>query len=198
MQKKIKKQQMLKQRQAEIADILLKELISENVVYVDYPVELGKYGYSEPETKIVIEILTNDYNLAYYHIEKLNNKTYYILTLTPEGNKAAKLGIEKYILKREKENRKSKTPIIISIIALFIAAIQPGIALYKLVWSENETENGHNKSYYGQNHTDSIIKLVLSDELFIEKLKDSLKHDTVFLNELKHETKTIDNQAPNR
>ena len=191
---------MLKERQTEIADILLKELMSENVVYVDYTVELGKYGYSEPETKIVIEILTNDYNLAYYHIEKLNNKTYYILTLTPEGNKAAKLGIEKYILKREKENRKSKTPIIISIIALFIAAIQPGIELYKLVWPENETDNRNYQGKNGYYHTDSVVKQILSDTTFVEKLKDSLKHDIKFLNELKLELKenAFDNQAPNR
>ena len=49
---------------------------------------------------------------------------------------------------------------------------------------ENQTNtNGKNR----QEITNSVIPLQLADTVLIKELKNSLKHDTVFLNELKKE-----------
>jgi len=211
---------MLNNRQIEIADILLKILSSENIVSDNYSDELQKLGYNEFEVKILIEILINSYNLAYYHIENLHVKTFYILTLTPEGNKAAKKGIKKYIQEIEYDKqldrdakvasiKTSKWAIGISFTSLLIAIVVPFLVEKckndvstktepkNQVYESNSCDTGKNCNKYVE-HTGFPNKL--TDSSLVEKLKDSIKHDTKFLNELKLELKrnTTDNQAPNR
>lgn len=145
--------------------------------------------FNKKEISTTIAFLELHYKLIETYKSKLISFEIENYRITPEGNKAIKIGIVKYIARKEKENKKSKTPIVISIIALFIAAIQPGISLYKLVCPENETENSNYQGKNGCYYTDSIIKQVLTDTTFVEKLKDSIIHDTEFLNQLKFELK---------
>jgi hypothetical protein len=117
---------MLTTRQIEIADILLKnlKLKAENPDSKDYIDELNESGYSDFEINILIEILISNYNLVYYHMANLPIKTFYLLTLTPKGNKAAKKGINSYLFWEKINNEKTT---IISITALIVAFI----ALFK-------------------------------------------------------------------
>ncbi len=180
---------MLNDRQLKIAELLFKHMDDKNgkTNVEDSKKYLTDKGFNENEISLVMSFLINHYKLIEYHSVNLYGNTEFHIRITPEGNKAIKWGIEKYIKKKER-NSNQKT-IRISIIALVIASIQPGIALYNLIFPENKTENRNYESDYRQNPTDSIVKQVLSNETFIEILKDSLKHDTEFLNELKLELK---------
>ena len=100
---------------------------------------------------------------------------------TTIGIDIIKNGFQKHI---KKEEKKTSTPIKISIAALIISSIVPLISLYKIIKPNESANNGYNQSYDRNNQTDSIVKNIVSDSLFIEKIKNSIKHDSVFLKEL--------------
>lgn len=85
--------------------------------------------------------------------------------------------------------RKNKFSVIVSVLALLISAIQPGIALYDKSHLSEKTNNAYGQSEKRKSQTDSIISDILSDSAFIEKTKNIFKHDTIFLNELKTKIK---------
>jgi len=208
---------MLNKRQIEIADILLKRLKSGNIVTDSYSLELKQLGYSKTETVITTEILINDYKLIYYHVEINPLLKYNTLALTSEGNKAESIGIQKYIDQVEYDKqldrdakvagiRTSKLAIYISFAALIITLIMPLLETPKTNLDSNMPINGNKHSdncCYPENFYPQVKHTQLpdkrTDSSLVEKLKDSLKHDTKFLNELKLELKRkmIDKQAPN-
>lgn len=192
--KKIKTRQMLNDRQLQIANLLLKHMEDRkgksNII--DSEKYLAENGFNGSETSLVISFLINHYKLIEYFSVNLYGNTEFHIRITPEGNKAIKWGIDKYIKKKEK--RPNKRSEIIAMIALVVASIQPGIALKNLIFPENKTENRY---YQSENRKVKSSSFTISEELF-EKLKDSLKHDAKFLNELKLElkNKTGKNQTP--
>jgi len=187
---------MLNEKQLIISETILNFIKEKENIVSKY--ELQKYllkdSFESKEIDVVTSFLEIHYKLIEPFTKIMISHEYEYFRITPEGNKAIKIGIVKYLARKEKENKKSKTPIIISIIALVIAAIQPGIALYNLIWAENKTKNSYYQGENGNNNNDSIISKILSDPIFVEKTKDIFKHDTVFLNELKRNT--TDNRTP--
>ncbi len=185
---------MLNDRQLQIANLLLKHMEDRkgksNII--DSEKYLAENGFNGSETSLVISFLINHYKLIEYFSVNLYGNTEFHIRITPEGNKAIKWGIDKYIKKKEK--RPNKRSEIIAMIALVVASIQPGIALKNLIFPENKTENRY---YQSENRKVKSSSFTISEELF-EKLKDSLKHDAKFLNELKLElkNKTGKNQTP--
>lgn len=200
---------MLNKRQIGISDILLNNLKlsaedPETKYYID---ELRESGYEDFEVTTLIEILINHYNLVYYHTENFHVRTLYYLILAPEGNKAAEIGIKKYIEEIEEDkqlDRKAKKASIItsrwaigiSIVSVIIAFTVPFLVeVFKnkiVVESEylKDSTNNHTKQTDNSaNKSDSRLPFNRMTARFIEEIKDSLKHDTKFLNELKLELK---------
>lgn len=217
---------MLNDRQLKIAEALLKHLESRNGIsnYNIYTPELEKLDYSDSDIEILIAILEVDYNL----VQTFGTRTLgdlvidkFSIRLTSEGNKAAKIGIKKYIEEIESDKeldrqvkkstvKTSRWAIGISFISLIIAIAVP-FSVEKCkndvptktepknqVYDTYNCESGERCKNEHIEHTGFPNKL--TDSSLVEKLKDSLKHDTKFLNELKLELKrnTTDNQAPNR
>lgn len=183
---------MLTKKQIKIADFLLKYLYSVggSSSLDDYPAKLREQGFDDFECHMLRQIL----------IEKLElidfvGRVDYIIMLTPEGNKAATIGIEKYLDDIEQEKQldiKAKESSIsgvrnakrLSIIAITASIVIPfSIEIFKNVVNKPSDSNANSNNRI--ENSNSTIPLKLADTLFIEELKNSLKHDTVFLNSIK-------------
>lgn len=173
---------MLTKEQIELADRIIKKIKTiDDSNRSSYINDFKKEGVDYIKLKELIEILIK------LDIVFRIPKTETFICLTPKGNKASEIGVEKYLRLIEKQNRKLKLPIIISIIAIFISSIEPLLNLKETVFPKSETEERNTESYYRQKQTDSITTQLLSDSIFIEKTKNLIKYDTLFLNELKEE-----------
>lgn len=171
---------MLTNEQIILADKLIKRIKTFNYSTDNsYYEDLEKEGYDYFKVTESRELLVK-LDLFY----RTGNSDY-IVKLTTEGNKAAEVGIENYFSNKEKQNKKSKAPIIISIIALCLSAIDPAIKLKETIFPKNETKNRYYQGENTKEHADSIISQILSDSIFIEKIENSIKHDTIFLYNLK-------------
>lgn len=183
---------MLNLKHSEIADFLLKYLYSVGgrSSLDDYPIKLKEQGFDKFEWHIVRQILIKNLKLISY----VGNSDYNII-LTPEGNKAAKMGIEKYLdqieqdkqLDREEKKssikgvKNAKVLAIIAIIASFLLPISIDIFNKKIYNPSNVDANSDSGIKIG--HSD--IPSYFTDSLLIEELKNSLKHDTLFLNDIR-------------
>ena len=129
--------------------------------------------------------------------------TDYWIKLRPDGYKAAKIGIEKYLEEIEQDKqldrdekranitgvetaiKNSKNSKTFSLIAIGISLLVPFLVVKfdnHVNRPENQTDtNGNNR----QETTNSVIPLQLADTVLIKELKNLLKHDTLFLEELK-------------
>ena len=185
---------MLNDRELEIADLLLKHMRNKNGKFNTNNTEkyLSEKGFDVREIRLVMSYLIKHYKLIEYYSVDLYGNTEFHIRITPEGNKAIKLGIAKYIKKKEKNY--NKIAITISIFALSLSAIDPGIQLMNTVFPKSEIEKKDYNVNYRNYYTDSIIKQVLTNEAFVEQLKVTLIHDSIFLNILNQ--KTIDKLTP--
>lgn len=193
---------MLNKQQIEIADFLLKYLDSKGgkSSLDDYPEKFQKQGFDHFDSHSLVKILIQELGLLTHP----GNSDHWIM-LTSEGTRVAKIGIEKYFEEIEqdkqldrdskkaniegitKANKNSKRAIIIAVfIPILIAAIQ----IY--------FDNRKNSVAYGNNDggdrpevNHSQFPFNRADTLLIEEIKNSLKHDTVFINEVKQ---LIDNK----
>ena len=192
---------MLSKRQSEAANALLKHLEKREgeSSLDDYPFALKELGFEDVDRHSLVEILI-DCDLINY-----SGSTNYLIKLRPDGYRAAKIGIEKYFEEIEQDKqldrdekkanitgvetaiKNSKNSKTISLIAIGISLIVPFLAVKfdnYINRPENQTNtNGKDR----QENANSVIPLQLTDTVLIEELKNSLKHDTVFLNELKKE-----------
>lgn len=186
---------MLNNQQIEIADFLLKylESVGGKSSIDDYPHELEKNGFDYFESSYIIDFLIR-------HARVINNwKTDRWICLTPEGYKAAKIGIKKYFEQIEKDkeldieskkqnitgikkaNKNSKRALIIAIVVpILISSIQ----IY-FDYRKNSIANRNNNSNIRPDINHSQFPFNMADTLFIKKIKNSLKHDSAFINELK-------------
>jgi hypothetical protein len=217
---------MLNERQLKIAEALLKHLESRNGKsnYKLYTEELGKLVYSDSDVETIVDILTDNYGLTKNYGVYTTNIGYefkdYYIRLTPEGNKAVEIGIKKYEEELEYDKqlerdakvasiKTSRWAIGISFMSLVIAIAVPFLVEKckndvptktepkNQVYDTNNCESGERCKNKYVEHTGFPNKL--TDSSLIEKLKDSIKHDTKFLNELKLELRrnTTENKAPN-
>ena len=177
---------MVNDNQLQLAKDILNFIDSENGSVSKYQIfkEFSQPENNSKEIYTAISFLENHYNvIEFFTTIGLIGGEIENYRITPNGYKALKIGLDKYIKKKEKSpNKKSE---IISIIALVLASIQPGIALKNLMLPENKTENS---DYQSENRNKQSSTFTISEQVF-DKLKDSIKHDTVFLNELKIELK---------
>lgn len=190
---------MLNKQQIEISDYILKYLESSGgkSSIDDYPQKLQKNGFDDFESSFVIDYLIKHVGLIdHWKIDRW-------IRLTPTGYKAAKTGIEEYLKEVEKQKqleseslsasiegdktakRTAKTSRILSIIAIVSAIIIPfSIEIFNNVVNKPTDTNTNSKN--GIENSNSTIPYSFADTLFIEEIKSSLKHDTVFLNEIKY------------
>jgi hypothetical protein len=188
---------MLTQQQIEITDFLLKylESVGGKSSLDDYPAMLRKQGFDDLEWHSLIQVLIQDFGL----IKNIGNSDYWIM-LTPDGNRAAQIGIDNFLkeiesdeqLERDyklanidgikKANKNSKIAVIIAVIVpLLIAAIQIYFDNGKNTISDrNDNGNDRTEIYHSQ------FPLELTDTLLVEKIQYLLKHDTIFLNDIKN------------
>ena len=188
---------MLNRQQVEIADFLLKHLESRGgkSSLDDYPEKLRKQGFDDFDWHTLVKILIDHLGLLDY----AGNSDYWIM-LTPEGNKAAKIGIEKYFEEIEQDKQLDRNEKLANIsgvdtakktarisIAISIFAVIASIVI-PLLLNKTEVNNPakvNTQSDNGQKATNSQIPFQLTDTLFIEKVKYSLKHDSIFLKDIK-------------
>lgn len=189
---------MLTPLQIEIADALLKHLIEFNgkSSLDEYPEYLRKRGFNWLDYNIVIQLLIKQLEL----IDYAGNDDYFI-NLTLEGNKAANIGMKKYLELREediqldrqakrasikgveKANKNSKLAMVIAIIIpIVLAVLQISIQYKNQINNAGNDRDGNSHIRTQDGHSDKPFNL--TDSLFIEELKNSLKHDTVFLNDI--------------
>lgn len=183
---------MLNENQIKIADFLLKYLDSAGgkSSLDDYPAKLRKQGFDDFDSHSLVKLLIEHLSLIDYV-----GKTDYWIMLTPEGQKAAKMGISEYfneletdkILYRE-EKRASITGVKnarkLSVIAIALSVIIPvliQIPAYKVNGPANVNQDGSTR----QNISNADIPLNFTDSIHLEKIKNALKHDTLFLNDVK-------------
>ena len=180
---------MLKDRQLSICNKVLKYIheSEKEVSYRELNTHLRHGGFNQGEINASVSFLENHYNLIESYTKTFAIEQYICYRLTPEGNEVIKTGIEKYI-KRKNKNY-NKIAVIISIIALCLSAIDPALKLKDSISPKDEIKKGDGNSEYRNGNADSIIKHIITNEAFIIKLKDSIKHDSVSLNELKIELK---------
>jgi hypothetical protein len=191
---------MLNKKQVEIADFLLKHLESRGgkSSLDDYPEKLRKQGFDDFDWHTLVKILIDHLGLLDY----AGNSDYWIM-LTPEGNKAAKIGIEKYFDEIEQDKqldrneklanisgvdtakRTAKISIFLSIIAVFISVTVPFLTDKKSNNGINQNATGYENGQAGHQIDFSKFPFQWADTVFIEKVKYSLKHDSVFLNDIK-------------
>ena len=179
---------MLNQKQIEIADFLLKYLYSVggSSSLDDYPAKLRKQGFDDFEWHSLRQILIENLELINFV-----GRSDYNIMLTPDGNKAAKIGIEKYLAEIEQDKQLDRKAKKSSIHGIRNAKIFSGIAIVISILSLikepliNKIYNTNNQSHNGQEISNPNIPIQAADTLFIEELKNSLKHDTVFLNDIK-------------
>lgn len=188
---------MLTQQQIEITDFLLKylESVGGKSSLDDYPAMLQKQGFDDLEWHSLIQDLIQDFGL----IKHIGNSDYWIM-LTPDGNRAAQIGIDNFFkeiesdeqLERDyklanidgikKANKNSKIAVIIAVIVpLLIAAIQIYFDNSKNTISDrNDNSNDRTEINHSQ------LPLDGTDTLLVEKIQYLLKHDTIFLNDIKN------------
>jgi hypothetical protein len=183
---------MLSENQIKISDFLLKYLYSVGGKSSkdDYPEKLNEQGFNKLDWNATIQILIEYYGL----IDYVGNSDNWIM-LTPEGNKVVKNGINKFLDeiehdkklgREEKESSISgvRNAKILSIAAIAVSIMIPvSIEVFKDVINKPSKIDGNSKNGIELSHSNIPIKL--TDSLFIEEVKNSLKHDTVFLNEVK-------------
>jgi len=183
---------MLNQKQIEIADFLLKYLYSVggSSSLDDYPAKLSKQGFNDFEWHSLRQILIENLELINFV-----GRSDYNIMLTPDGNKAAKIGIEKYLAEIEQDkqlDREAKKSSIsgvrnakkLSVIAIAASVLIPlSLEIFKNVVNKPTDANANSEN--GIKIGNSTVPLNLADTLFVEEIKNSLKHDTVFLNEIK-------------
>ena len=186
---------MLNDKQIQIADSLLKHLESRDGKSSkdDYPGKMQKLGFDYPDVAYICDILINQLELLdYWGDDK------YWITLTPDGYKAAKLGLKKYfeILEQEKQLdilakqasidgvKKANRNSIIAIVFAFIVPIS--ITLFENYPRINNSRDNRDKNGNVRSDVDlSKFPDNRTDTIFIEKVKYSLKHDSLFLNDVK-------------
>lgn len=179
---------MLNQKDIEIADFLLKYMdsIGGKSSLDDYTIKLRKQGFDDFDIHSLVKILIKQLKL----IDYVGNSDNWIV-LTPEGTKAAKTGIKKYFDEIEQDKQLDRTAKKSSIKGIRNAKILSTVAIVVSILSLmkepliNKIYNTNNQSGNGHEINHSNIPIQLADTLFIEKLKNSLKHDTLFLNEIK-------------
>jgi len=153
----------------------------------DYPHKMNEQGFVQFEWKSLRQILIEELGLICF----VGNGDYNIM-LTSEGNKAAKIGIEKYLAEIEQDKQLDRAAKKSSINGIRNAKIFSGIAIGISILSlfkeplVNKISNTNNQGYNGQEISNPNIPIQLADTLFIKELKNSLKHDTVFLNDIKN------------
>lgn len=180
---------MLNQKQIEIADFLLKYLysIGGSSSLDDYPAKLRKQGFDDFEWHTLRQILIENFKLINFV-----GRSDYNIMLTPDGNKAAKIGIEKYLAEIEQDRQLDRAAKKSSIHGVRNAKIFSGIAIVISILSLikepliNKISSTNNQSHSRQEISNPNIPIKLTDTLFIEELKESIKHDTLFLGDIKN------------
>lgn len=186
---------MLNTQQIQIADYLLNYLKANGGKSSkdDYPEKLQAQNFDRWECNYTTIFLIDQSGLVDY----LDDSRYYI-SLTTNGYHAAEIGLEKYFKKidqdkeldREAKNATIegvKTAKIVSKISLVFSGIAILISIYSIrnkvlgYQNDNANANGSNRKSDGN----SIYEYDTLDSITIEKFKHSLKHDSVFLNEIK-------------
>lgn len=199
---------MLNEIEIKIADYLLKYLEScgGQSIKDNYFEKLTQNGFNRFDIYRVIKALIDDFKLI-----RSEGADEYRLFLKPEGTKAAKIGIVKYLdeIDQDKQlDRAAKkasikgvdTAISNSKKAIWIAVVVPIVLAllqigFQYKYQVNNTSNDRNENgKIGTNVDFSKLPLKRADTVFIEKVKYSLKHDSVFLNEIKQ---LIDNDKMN-
>lgn len=189
---------MLNPEQIEIADFLLQHLLANGGMTTkdSYPPALEKRGFSKLVTATVISFLTDRELIAFIEPDK------YWLKLLPPGYEAAKTGIAKYLGNEQNDKELERNEKMSSItsnqkslrnskIAIAIAIILPVLTTFLQIGFQYKYQvNNSGNNRYGNSDVrvsdSSASNLVVGqDSILVEKLKYSLKHDTVFLNEIK-------------
>lgn len=183
---------MLTEEQIKLADLFIKHIST-----IDYEKDENYVLYFERTNQAtqsqIIEIrkLLSDNGL----ITKLY-KSDFTVKLSINGQKALTIGVKEYFKEIEKaeiidstlksatiDNYKSTKKLSkYAIIFSFVVPIL--IAVFDKYVYNPERESNYKRSDR-QEIVDSIVSQLLTDSVFIEKTKDFIKHDTVFLNELK-------------
>lgn len=186
---------MLNQRQIKAADVLLNHMRENDgrSSKDEYPGLMNELGISNFDTELLVQLLVDHLQLIAYYGESK-----YIIILTPKGNQVSNKGVANYFKELEKEKEletKAKETSIDGIkkanqnavIAIVIAIVMPLLIAVVQIYSGNgnETIDQRNNDSSIRAHVDNPqLPLQLTDTLFIKELKNSLKHDTVFLNDL--------------
>ena len=168
-----------------IDDIL--QFAYKNECRLSFPFDFKHFidkGYSDWSIHIVIDMLKSDYRFIYNYDDSVS-----VFILTNSGKKAAKIGIIKYLNQLEKEKSYPKKAFFISILALIFAAIQPSISLLEKTIPNQQIGNRDQDGSNRNDNTKDTQKNIIIDSLTIEKIKYSLKHDTIFINELTKKNK---------
>jgi hypothetical protein len=193
---------MLNKQQVEIADFLLKHLESRGgqSKRENYIETLVQHGINPFDIEPVIRLLVDDLKLIRSE-GAIDSELY----LKPEGIRVAKIGIVKYMdeIDQDKQldraakkatikgvdtaNKTAKVSKILSIVAIVISIILPFLVVRydNFINKKNDPTKSDTDRQNGKNYTNSQIPFQLTDTLFVEKLKYSFKHDSVFLNEVK-------------
>ena len=177
---------MLNEKQKEIADYLLKylEQKSGKSSLDDYPSVMQNQGFDDFEWNFLKDFMRDQLGLVYY-----SGNTDYILALTREGFRAAKVGIGRYFELIEEEKELEKINLIYSIegvksskklskIAITVAIVVPILSVVINFWVQ---QNFSQKDVKNENR----ISTTKSDSANMENIKYKLKNDPKFLNDLK-------------
>lgn len=185
---------MLTPLQIEITDCLLKHLQESGGTSSldDYPEHLSKAGFKEIDCQNTEKILIDELNLIDYV-----NETKYMIRLTIKGNEATIKGIKQYLeeIQSGKDLEKSEKVAIINNVKISrwnmaISGIAALISVVILVINllDNKNNQAQKAQYQSNNGYDSGKSDQSGqtlDSLRFEEIKFALKHDTVFLNEIK-------------
>jgi len=183
---------MLTEDQIKLADLFIKHISTINYERGDnYIIYFESTNQATQSQLIEIRKLLIDNGL----LIKLY-KSDFTVKLSLNGQKALSIGIEKYFKELEnaaKIDTNLKTATIenykftkkLSIAAIICSIIIPIlVVIIDKQINTPEQESNYNRSDR-EEIIDSIVSQLLTDSVFIEKSKNILKHDTVFLNELK-------------
>ncbi len=187
---------MLNPQQTAIADYLLKYLESKGGKSSrdDYPEKLHAQNFDHWECNYTTLFLINQIGL----IDYFDESKYYI-ALTANGYHAAAVGLTQYFneIEQDKElDRAAKKSSIdgvrsaklFSRISLAISIIAIMVSIFAIWQNSSEKKNigSHvNNSSNGQSNRNSTRESGGFDSITNENFKHSLKHDSVFLNEIK-------------
>ena len=187
---------MLNPQQTAIANFLLKYLDAKGGKSSkdDYPEKLQGQNFEHWDCDYVTTFLIDQAGL----IDYLNESKYYI-TLTTDGYHAAKIGLNEYFkeLDQDKELDReakissidgvrsaklfSKNSLALSMIAILLSAF----AIWQNLPNNKTIEQGVYNTRNGKSGGNTTNIDYTLDSITIEKFKHSLKHDSVFLNEIK-------------